>query len=378
MGKNIKDYILNKLFFPKVATIDKPGMIYNVISKRYGRGHSKKRIVFHFEDIIANLQLETIKELGKEKTEELWHKIGKDVGTRYMLLSKAKKPPSFLMPTVIRYIFESYRAAGMSLCENIIYDHKEKSLILKGKNSLICRKTKIGTINTGLVSSVLSFFLKENIETETKCSNCPQNCHIKSIKKEKSQYVEDTKDLMPLANLTKLNFPDKSFHGKEDFKSYSTLLKFGKISIGESGKQEFIGKTIAPAPFEFTELISHNYQKINAKAILKEGVKREAENLFRDLTKNQTKLIDKFNMFNTICTGFGWGLPYCKRNKNELTLTLVCPPISKFGFAFNIYTLNGFLNAIFKRTEVNLKKAFLKKGKIPSLEITYTLTPKPA
>ena len=58
---NIKDYILAKLFFPRLVIIDKPGIIISEAARKYGHVSSRKRIVFHFEDIIINLQLETMK-----------------------------------------------------------------------------------------------------------------------------------------------------------------------------------------------------------------------------------------------------------------------------------------------------------------------------
>ena len=60
---DIRDYLFNKLFFPKVVVIDKPGIIYNTVANKLSGKETKKRIVWYFEDVIVNLQLETIKKL---------------------------------------------------------------------------------------------------------------------------------------------------------------------------------------------------------------------------------------------------------------------------------------------------------------------------
>jgi len=130
MVENIRDYIFNKIFAPRTFIIDQPGIIYNVLAKKYGRGESKKRIIWYFEDTLANLQIATIKKLGFEKTNKLWYEIGKDTGLRYLLLSKAKTPPQFLTSTILNYILSANRAGGMSIAEKINY--KNKKLTLEG------------------------------------------------------------------------------------------------------------------------------------------------------------------------------------------------------------------------------------------------------
>lgn len=174
---SIKDYLFNKLFFPKVVKIDKPGIIYTISDRKFGNPGARKRIIWHFEDIVVNLILETVKELGKKKTQELWYKIGKDVGTRYLLLAKIKPLPLFILNHVIVYIFQSLKAGGFSLAEDIKYNSKKRSLVLRGNNNIICRKTKICTAE-GIISALFSFLNKENIEAEAKCENCPNGCLV--------------------------------------------------------------------------------------------------------------------------------------------------------------------------------------------------------
>ena len=97
MVKNIQKYLFNKLFFPKVVIIDKPGIIINKTIGKFGKEGTKTRVIYIFEDIYSELQLETIKDLGKDKTDLLWYKIGKDVIIRYFFLAKMKKIYPFQM-----------------------------------------------------------------------------------------------------------------------------------------------------------------------------------------------------------------------------------------------------------------------------------------
>jgi len=192
--KTIRDYLFNKLFFPKVVRINRPGIIYNYVNTRFGGLGAKKRTIWHFEDIVVNLQLETIKELGEEKTQELFYKIGKDVATSYMLLSKTKKTASLFLPSIINYIFKTMVVGGFSVAEDIKYDHKKKSLILKGSNNMVCRKSRISSTTSGLVSGFISFLVEENIEAKAKCQKCPESCFIVANKNIKENYLVNLKE----------------------------------------------------------------------------------------------------------------------------------------------------------------------------------------
>jgi hypothetical protein len=349
--------------------IDRPGIIYNVISKRYGRGNSKKRIVFHFEDIIANLQLETIKELGKEKTEELWYKIGKDVGTRYMLLSKAKKPPSFLMPTIIDYMFSSLRGGGLSSAKKVFFNNKSKSLVLTGKNNNHCRKSKEHSLFTGGISAILSCLLGTNVEAEAKCGKCPDNCKILVNKEIPFRYKPNIKSLKPSKNYNALNFP--KIDPTKEAHSFKDLIKFGKIQLDKDGKFHLKGKTILPNEVGAYGIVIKRYIDINKEAFIKKVIIKEAEKLLSEMLRKEKTEKDKINFIKTILCAFGLGIPHYMKKNNKILFNFNYVPLSKYGFLYHTLVLNGYLNSIFKK-RFKIEKTEIKNT-LPSISITYSL-----
>ena len=356
--ENARNYILNKLFFPKVAVIDKPGVIISKTSRKYGKKDSMKRIVFYFEDIISSLQLETIKELGKEKTSELWYKIGKAAGTRYLLLSKAKQPPSFLLPSIIEYIFSNLEANGMSVCNKIIFNSKNDSLILIGKNNIIWRKTKDGSLFSGLVSGILSFLLKRNIEAEYDYSVYDKKCKIIADKKIKKKYIPNFRDLSPLKEYNKLNCPLKNIK-TSNLPSFSDFIKFKRIKVIKKGRFYLDDQTIIPSEIGLLELIIKYYEDYKIKRLLEKEIIKSAEKIYEKISDNESNIKQNLESIRKIFCALGLGIPHYKINKNGIIFYILNAPICKYGFKYHSLVLNGFLNKIFK-TKFKIKKVELK------------------
>jgi len=118
-GDSFTNYFFEKLIFPKRFIIDRPGVLINQLSRKYGGAKSQHRTLFVFEDIIAGLQLDTIKEIGMEATKEMWYKIGKDVGIQYMALGETKRVSKRMLPIVVNYVFSGFRASGMSVATEV-------------------------------------------------------------------------------------------------------------------------------------------------------------------------------------------------------------------------------------------------------------------
>lgn len=347
--ESVKDYWISKLLFPKTFIIDKPGVIINCVARRYGGIRSRQRTVFFFEDILSNLQIKTIKELGERKTSELWYRIGKDIGIRYLLLSKAKKrPPSFLLPLAVDYIFSGFKSAGMSVAESIDYNPKRKLLVLEGKDNVLCRKTKQSSITVGVISAVLSFLLGENIEAESQCQNCPSGCKIIASPLIKEKYIPEIKDLHPLKNYDSLNFPQPdNIKIKKD--SFSDLLKFKKIWFSKSGKICFMNKTIVPNEPGTIELIAKSYARIGKHSLFERGVVNGAEQVAKDILDKTKRPEENIKIMENIFCAFGRGISFHKREGKSIILNFVYPPISKYGFLYFSLVLNGFLNYIFSK-----------------------------
>ncbi len=336
--------IISDLFLPKFGIIDRPGMIISRTSRRFGGQESQKRQIFYFEDTLANLQLETIKEIGKEKTAELWYRIGRDMGARYSLLSKARVVPKFLRPMVINFLVNMCSAAGLSI-KSIEYDNKNSSLILKSSDTLICRKSGIETFIPGVISSAMSILFGEKIEAKTECNNCNENCKIIASPEIKEKYTPNIEKLKPLENYNELNFP-KEIRAQGKLYSFSDLINFKIARIDSSGRFYLNNSALIPVEVGLSGIISEHYLNINYKHLLERGLIGGAEKTAKDILKSKATE-DKLEELKGILCAFGWGIPYYKLSDEKITFNFVHPPITRFGFLYQALELNGFLNYIF-------------------------------
>ncbi len=354
MVKDIRRYWFDKLLAPRVVVIDRPGILINKIISKFGKEGVKTRIIYHFEDIPVNLYLETVKKLGKEKTDDLWYKIGKDMAIRYLLFNKDKKIPKIVLPLVIKHIFNTFNSAGMSFAEKIHYNPKRKLLLTKGKNCVMCRKTKSGYFPAGIASGILSSLFKENIEAEPLCGNCPKNCKIIANLKITKKYIPNIEELKPLDNYDKLNFP-LNYKTHPESNSFTDLLKFKKIWIDkENNVFCFQDKTIVPTEIGLSTIILKNYSKINELNLFKKIIIKTSKEIAEDILKDEKTIGDKIKILNTILSAFGWGIPYHKKINNKIIFNFLYPPITKYGPLFRGLILNGYLNKIYNK-KFNIK-----------------------
>lgn len=337
---------MNNLLFPRKLIIDNPGIIINKFFRMYGEAHSQIRTIFYFEDILVNLQLETIKELGKERASELFYRMGKDMGKRYLLLAKAKKPPSFLLPLIIEHIFMGFRVSGLSLAENIKFNKNNNSLILEGDDSIVSRKSKDANMYGGIISSFFSFLIGENIEAESFCENQTDHCRMVLNPENKQRYVSTLILSESDKEFYKLNFPS-NINYTGNMYSFKDLMKFKKISILKEGKFYFKNRNIIPTPIDFPSLISSYYLKDN-REILERGLINGAESITKDLINEEDSPEKKIKNLLSLLCALGWGFPTYKIYEKELEFTFLYPPLMKKDFLYPSLVLNGFINYIFK------------------------------
>jgi len=354
MVKDVRKYLFDKLFFPKVAIIDRPGIIINKTVSKFGKEGVKTRVIYHFEDIPVNLYLETVKKLGKEKTDDLWYKIGKDIAVRYLLFAKIKKIPKALLPLVIEHMFNTINSTGFTFGEKVNYNLKGKSLITHGKDCVICRKTKSGYFPAGIASGVLSFLLRENIEAEPHCNDCPKNCKIIASLKITKKYIPNIEELKPLRDYNKLNFP-QNYKTSSEFKSFTDLLKFKKIQIGKKkGVFYFQDNVIIPSEVGLAKMNLKNYSEINELNLFKKIIIKTSEKIAENILQNEKSIEEKIKAINIMLSAFGWGLPYHKRIGNKIIYKFKFPPTTRYGPLFRALILNGYLNNIYNK-KFNIK-----------------------
>ncbi len=358
---NIRDYLFNKLFFPKVVVIDRPGIIINKTSRKYGGEISKKRVIFHFEDIFVNLQMETIKKFGKERVSDMYYKLGREIGIMHMLSGGAKKPPTFLIKPIIELVIKNLGWVGLSK-DGITFNAKNQSLILKLRESAISRKTNDHSIFIGGFSSIFSFLTGKNMEGEVKHTNDPNEYWYIFNKDIKRRFIPDIKKLMPIKNYDRLNFP-KEITPTMKTSTFSEFMKFKKIKLQESGKFYFTDKLILPSTTEFLNLIANRYSELKETKTLRKGIINGAKKLAKDILKNQKSKKDKIGAIINMLSAFGWGIPVYRKKYKYVIFDFISPPISKYGFLYEALVLNGYLNYIFDK-ELEIKEIKMKKNPI--------------
>lgn len=341
MSNNIWDYWVSKLLIPKVVIINEPGIIISKTSSRYSNKESSRRIIFYFEDILSGLQRKTIEKLGKNKSADLWYKIGKDTAIRYMLLSKIQKIPQFLLSSVINHMFAKFKGGGTSVAKKIHFDNKNKSLIMVGKENIYCRKSMEGNLFAGSVSGFLSYLTGKNIEAETKCYKCPLYCKIVANKKIPFKYKPNIQELIPLEKYEQFNFIQNIKSIKKEI-SFSDLLKFKKIWIDNSEKFCFQNKTIVPIEIGAYGILVKKYLEINQEDFLRKTILKESENFACHFLKNKEK--DKLYLIKNILCSLGWGILNYKKEKHKIIFNIINPPITKYNFIYESIVLNGFIN----------------------------------
>ncbi len=343
--KDSKNFFINKILFPKILLINQPGII---TSKSFGMGKSNsRRMTYNFEEILSGLQLETMNQLGAEKSSELFYKIGKEVGIQYQFFLGRKKFPRFLKKRVIEYFFTRLSSVGMSFGKKVIFNEKNNSLILEGKDSLICRKTGNSVMFAGLVSGVLSFIIGKNIEAEVKCSNCSKSCKIIANENIPLRYIPSLEELKLSKDYEKLNFPIR-LTSKHKISSLDKLYSFNKIVVTKDGKSYFDSKALFFSEINMLELVAKNYLEENKK-ILEKGIiessKKVADYLLRNLNNSEEKL----NYFLEILGSFGAGIPRIIKDKRKIVIKLLYPPITNYGILYRVLEINGFLNSVYKK-----------------------------
>jgi hypothetical protein len=296
----------------------------------------------------------------------MYYQIGKDIGIRYMLLSKSKKIPALLIKPTINYLSEVFKSAGLSVAENVRF-HNINYFTLKGKNNIICRISKESSVFSGLISGVVSSLTNTNIEASSDCKDCPNHCCIIVNNQFKEKYIPNIEELIPSRNYDLLNFPKKII-SSENRKSFSDFLKFKKVIITDVGKFSFNNLNIIPLEIGWTGLLYHHYSKIGHLDIFEESIVNSSKKISKIIFSNCKNTESLIILENLLCA-FGWGIPYVKKIENKIIFKFLYPPQSKYGFTYHALVLKGFMEYIFNRKFI-IEKTNTKKTP-PIIEITF-------
>lgn len=338
------EYLLNKILFPKKLLIEQPGIIINKVVQKYGDKQSRFRTIFFFEEIMAELQIKS-KPLLKNKHEIFWTKIGYETTKRYFKLGSVSAPPSILFKTVLNYIFNGFKGAGQTFCEDIKIN---KSIIeLKGKNNVVSRLSKTNSISKGITKAVLEALTNK----ETKVSgHFDENLEIiKAIIQDKKIEYDD-KNLEETNLYNKVNFQVNTNKFKET--SFKELMKFKKITFDENNKLSYKNQTLFVGEIGMVSLIHNNFKEENLsedfnKIVYNSTVEVAKKILLSKIIKNNIKEVEN------IISALGYGIATYSKNKIKIKY----PPYSKYGYEFLIPIYKGFIDvAIDKKTKIINKK----------------------
>jgi hypothetical protein len=353
--KDIKRLIFEKWFFPDVIIINKPGVIISKVVKKFGRESSICRLAYIFEDVLADLQLDTIKKIGYEKTSDIWYRIGKDLTFSYFLVSKAKKPPTFLLDSIINYIFKHFFMTGIALASDMKFDRKNLSLVLKGKNNIIHRKTGLGSVLAGISSSVVSFLSGTNIEAQVFDYSYEKELYCKVVcsKKIDKKYIPDLEKIKELVKIYNTSIPKNYEDIIKSYIDFATLDKFLRFKQAKviDNLLYFNNKAMMSGEINSADHIINNYIAFDIVDILKKSIVNSSKKIIKHLIeKKGLTQKEKLKFIQNMMSAFGWGIPNYKIEKNKITFDFIFGPQAiTNSFLFYALQLNGFLNYIFNK-----------------------------
>jgi len=351
---DIKDFINRKLFFPKTLTIDKPGIFISKTSRKYGSTHSQKRIIHFYEDSFSNLQKAATNKIG-DKAKKLFYKLGKEQVSRYLLLSKAKKPPRIMLPTVVEYILNVWQSSGVSLAEDFTFNKSTGELHLRGSDNIFCRKSKMPEYFAGAMDATMNFLTQKKVRIKIMCAKCPDKCSIVATPT-RQQFVIYSKDLKPSPQYDLNNFPRYIF-GTRGFSSFRDFLKFRKIDLGSNKKLVFNKHVIVPAEIGWLNMTAQHFERQGLSDVFRDSLKHSCKKIFRDI---KTDIKDEKSLL-AMLAAFGHGIPTIANKNNQTTIRFVHAPFSNYGHEYQAIEISGYLSVLYGR-DINLIDIKTKKN----------------
>ena len=285
----------------------------------------------------------------------MWYRIGKDFGVRGMLLAKVKRKHPFLLPITIRYLATVFKSAGGTVCEDVIYDTHNQSLILRGKDNIIWRKIKDGSFFAGVISGMMTILTGKNMEGQATSYDNDQNySEIKVNYVNSKKYIQDLEGLSPLKDKYRLNF----LHLEKNYNnlcSFSDLFRFKRSGIDSTGKFFFNKKTIIPFEIGIFGLITHHYSLIGEKRLMEKGLSKGVQDVSKHILENEITQEQKLRAIMTMICAFGGGIPIYTKTKKNFVLKIIFPPITRYGFFFENTLIKEYLSCIFE-CDVKIKR----------------------
>ena len=346
MQEDLWNYWVKKLLFPKKFIIDSPGMLLSKTYLEYGN-NNKRRMIYYFEDEIANLQIQTSQKIGETASKKLWYKIGKEIGKQFSYSVKIVNKSPEKQNELINHIFQNLSSIGLSAANKIKYNCNKQTLVLTGKENIVCRKTNSPELILGIVNGIMSSVLNKTTRIKAYCKKCPRHCKL---------FINVASDVNSNnINLKKYNYTNVIKHNKDkESLSFANLIKFNKINF--SNKISFLEQTITLSTLDFFDIIISNYSNIEELSLLQNSLLKTSYKKIKCFLKNIQDTKVKINFVINMLTAFGWGkITYKKEQENIIFIFNNIPSIYDKSLNVKEYfylesILIGYMNFIFQKS----------------------------
>lgn len=323
MNFDIRRYNFERLFSPGIINITKPGLILQNNPGVFSNKKFISRSIYVFEENFIDLYLDTLSEIGLESCNDLWYEIGKDISYRFFLNYQSMKINKFNIEKILRFFCNHFCAVGMSCCEHVDFDFKKEKFVFTGDNSVICRRFNNGSYNAGVLSGLMSFLLKKNIEADFFCEDCPNGCAIIVDKEFPYRYVP--------SYYTRKEISDHKPDLKEKkalnsgLSSFSDFLKFKIIQVDKERKFDIYGKTLIPVEVGFPGVVARAYFRWGLLNLYKKSFKNSIDKMIHIFVKKSSSLEENITRIRNIFSALGWGESYFTIEKNKISVRFLSP-----------------------------------------------------
>ena len=339
---SFRDYWIKKLLFSKVFMLDSPGVIVSGTSKFFGSSKVQKRDIYHFEIIFRELKIKTIEKLGFKEASKMFYKIGKDLGTGYLLLANVKKLSPFLIPVVMKALCKITWASGVGVSRRVsILD--DGRYVLEGSDTMFCNGVGDASFYAGVYSGFLSYLSGKNIEAISACHDCPKGCKIILDPSFEEIYIPDIDSLKLDRRRSNVRLSKNICNVSRP--SFSDLVRFGKIDFSNN-KLSIKGEGIFSTEQEMFDLVTRYYLNYGLRDFFEDVIIESSSKLSKKIFVGNGVRDNFEEMLNVLCA-FGWGIPSYSIKGDEILLNFARAPGSTNKPFYRCLVINGFLNNIF-------------------------------
>ena len=132
--------------------------------------------------------------------------------------------------------------------------------------------------------------------------------------------------------------------------SFSELLGSGKIVHEHRTGSFSIGKECM-FPFECggPGLLLKEYRRAGHEDLVHDAIHRAAYSIGENVLNDGNGGGDRLSILRTLLSGLGYGVPFFSQSEGGVDVSIICPPVTRFGPQWQVWELEGFLSAALER-----------------------------